>query len=156
MEAKSNERAEQTLTNHERQTYCFGLSHILLVVASTLLMAVLSLLFIGDKSIWIDEAGSIFFARDWSQMWQDLLSHESNMWLYYTMLNPWLKLGDSEAIIRALSAIFAVATIPAVYFLGKRLFGQRAGAIAPCFLLPMPFSLGTRKKPAATRSSSCS
>ena len=139
MEAKSNERAEQTLTNHERQTYCFGLSHILLVVASTLLMAVLSLLFIGDKSIWIDEAGSIFFARDWSQMWQDLLSHESNMWLYYTMLNPWLKLGDSEAIIRALSAIFAVATIPAVYFLGKRLFGQRAGAIATLLLASNAF-----------------
>ncbi len=106
------------------------MSHILLVVASTVLMAVLSLLFIGDKSIWIDEAGSIFFARDWSQMWQYLLSHEANMWLYYIMLNPWLKLGHSEAIIRALSAVFAVATIPAVYLLGRQLFGQRAGAIA--------------------------
>ena len=130
METKIYERARQTLTNYARLSRSSCSSHILLVIASTLLMAVLSLLFIGDKSIWIDEAGSIFIARDWSQMWQYLLSHEANMWLYYILLNPWLKLGHSEAIIRSLSAIFAVATIPAVYFLGKRLFGPRAGAIA--------------------------
>ena len=93
-------------------------------------MAVLSLLFIGEKSIWIDEAASIFFARDWTQMWQYLPNHEANMWLYYTMLNPWLKLGHGEAIIRALSAVFAVATIPVIYMLGRQLFGPRAGAIS--------------------------
>jgi 4-amino-4-deoxy-L-arabinose transferase-like glycosyltransferase len=107
-----------------------GWADILLVMASTVLMSVLSLLFIGNKSFTIDEAISISSARDWSQMWQILRSYEANMWLYYIMLNPWMKLGHSEAITRALSAVFAVATIPAIYFLGRRLFGSRAGAIA--------------------------
>ena len=130
MDTEIKEREGQTLTNRARLPCCSGWTDILLVIAATLLMAVLSLLFIGDKSIWIDEAGSIFIARDWSQMWQYLLSREANMWLYYIMLNPWLKLGHSEAIIRALSAVFAVATIPAIYMLGRQLFGQRAGAIS--------------------------
>ena len=102
-------------------------------------MAVLSLLFIGGKSIWIDEAASIFFARDWTQMWQYLPNHEANMWLYYTMLNPWLKLGHGEAIVRALSAVFAVVTIPVIYLLGRQLFGPRAGAISSLLIASNAF-----------------
>jgi 4-amino-4-deoxy-L-arabinose transferase-like glycosyltransferase len=40
------------------------------------------------------------------------------------MLHAWLGLGESEGIIRALSAIFATATIPVLYVLARRLFGH--------------------------------
>ncbi len=88
---------------------------------------------IGHKSFWTDEGSSVFFAQDWSNMWRQLLHRESNMWLYYLLLHFWLKLGDSEAFLRAPSAVCHVATILALYGIGRRLLSPRAGAI--CTLL---------------------
>jgi hypothetical protein len=112
------------MLNDSNKPRGFDWSIILLVVASTLIMVVLSRLFIGSKSFTIDEAASFYFARNW---WS---KREANMLLYYMLLSPWMRLGNSEAIIRAMSAVFAVATIPAIFFLGRRLFGPRAGAFA--------------------------
>jgi mannosyltransferase len=108
-------------------------------VVATALAAVLSLLWIGRKSMWIDETSSVFYAYDWSEMWQELLHHEANMWFYYILLHLWLKLGDSEAWLRSLSALFTVATVPILYLLGRRLFDRRAGAIAAVLLAANPF-----------------
>jgi mannosyltransferase len=109
------------------------------VVAATALAAALSLLWIGRKSLWIDETSSIFYAYDWSAMWHELLHHEANMWLYYILLHFWLKLGDSEAFLRSLSALFAVATVLLLCLLGRRLFDRRAGVIAGVLLAANPF-----------------
>ncbi len=109
------------------------------VVAATVLATVLSLLFIGVKSLWLDEGSSVFFAEDWSHMWRHLLRGESNMWLYYLLLHFWMKLGDGEAMIRSLSALTTVATVPLVYGLGQRLFGGRAAALAAVLLAANPF-----------------
>ncbi len=109
------------------------------VLAATALAAVLSLFWIGRKSLWIDETSSIFYVYDWSGMWQELLHHEANMWSYYILLHFWLKLGDSEAFLRSLSALFAVATIPILYLLGRRLLNRRAGVIAGVLLAVNPF-----------------
>jgi len=107
---------------------------LLVVTIATIMAAVLSLLFIGDKSLWIDEGASIYFAHDGASMWQKLVHREANMWLYYILLNLWLRLGDSESFARAFSALFATAAVPLVYVLGRRLFGSRAGAIAALLL----------------------
>ena len=107
---------------------------LLVVTLATMLAAGLSLLFLGDRSLWIDEGSSIYFARDAASMWQKLAHREANMWFYYLLLNLWLRLGDSEAIVRGLSALCATAAIPLIYVLGRRLFGSRAGAIASLLL----------------------
>ena len=80
------------------------------VVAATVLATILSLLFIDAKSLWLDEGSSVFFAEDWPQMWYYLLQGESNMWLYYLVLHFWMKLGDGEAMVRSLSAVFTITT----------------------------------------------
>jgi mannosyltransferase len=108
-------------------------SDTVLVTAGILASTVLSFWQIGHKSFWTDEGSSVFFAQDWSNMWQQLLHRESNMWLYYILLHFWLKLGDSEAFLRAPSAVFTVATVLALYGIGRRLVSRRAGAI--CALL---------------------
>jgi mannosyltransferase len=109
------------------------------VVAATALAAFLSLLWIGRKSMWIDETSSVFYAYDWSDMWHELLHHEANMWFYYILLHFWLKLGDSETFLRSLSALFAVATVPILCLLGRRLFDRRAGVIAGILLAANSF-----------------
>jgi mannosyltransferase len=89
----------------------------------------------GEKSVWVDEGVSIELARlDWYNFLRILWRHEGNMALYHLVLRFWLHGGSSEAWIRALSALFALATLPAVYALGRLLFNARTGLIASLLL----------------------
>lgn len=107
------------------------------LLAVTLLALVVRALFVGDKSIWSDEGVSILIARlDWPSFVSVLSRYEANMSLYYVLLRYWLALGDSEALIRSLSVVFAVATVPVLYLLANRLFGKEVG-ITAAFLLAL-------------------
>lgn len=105
------------------------------VVVTTALALALRVLFIGDKSIWADEGVSILIARlDWRSFVGVLMQYEANMGLYYVLLRLWVLLGDSEAIVRSLSLVCAVAAVPVLYLLGTRLFGRAAGLTAALLL----------------------
>ena len=95
-----------------------------IVFAATLLAGSLAFYELGTNSLWLDEAYSVGFAKDWPSLWLANLTLGGNAWLYYTILHPWLIFGNDEAVIRSLSAIFAVLSIPFLYFLG--LFSQQA------------------------------
>jgi mannosyltransferase len=83
----------------------------------------------------IDEAASWTFARlPWPNFLHVMWEYEGNMVFYYILLRGWIALGDSEAILRGLSVILGLATIPAVYFLGKCLFNRQAGLISAALL----------------------
>ena len=102
-----------------------------LVVGITFIASFFSFLHIGQKSMWFDEVHSVFFAGlPWSELWAVLSSMEANSELYYVLLKFWLVFGDSEFAVRALSALFAVASVPVLYGLARRLFGIRAGLVA--------------------------
>ncbi len=108
---------------------------ILVVAALTVLSAALCIHGIAAKSLWTDEGVSVAFAKlDWYNFARILWRRELNMVLYYLLLRGWMHLGDSLAWIRALSLVPAVAAVPAIYALGKRLFGCPVGVIA-AFLL---------------------
>lgn len=97
--------------------------------------AVLRFHAIGQKSVWVDEAVSIGMARlDWYNFARILWRHEANMALHTLLLRFWLPFGDSESWIRTLSVIPALATIPAIFVLGRKLFDARVGMMA-AFLL---------------------
>ena len=59
---------------------------------------------------------------------------ELNMVFYYVLLRGWMIFGDSEWVLRSLSVLFGVATLPALYVLGQRLFDRQVGLIS-CALL---------------------
>ncbi len=104
-----------------------------ILFASTVmpLATVLALIFLGDKSISLDEAFSYTIARmDWPEFWQVLAQYEGNQGFYYLLLKFWMVLGDSEFILRLFSAITALFSLVSVYILGKRLFGWRVAIIA--------------------------
>jgi len=66
--------------------------------------------------------------------------HETpNMLFYYFLLHFWLKLGNSEFVVRSFSAIFAVLTIIPMYLLGKKLFNHKVGLIAALFIVGQCF-----------------
>jgi len=90
---------------------------------------------LGHRSLWLDEAMSVFRAQmDWSAFWSILFNREANQALYSLLLKLWIPLGDDEATIRFLSVLFSTACIPIIYLVGKELFDSRAGTTA-AFLL---------------------
>jgi mannosyltransferase len=108
---------------------------ITLLAAITAEGAVLRFQLLTAKSFWFDEGASVGIARlDWYNFVRILWRREANMALYYLLLRGWLHFGSSEWFIRSLSALLGLATIPAVYVLGRRLFGMRAGLIAAALL----------------------
>lgn len=90
---------------------------------------------LGDKQLRLDEATSWFIANlGWAGLWDAVSTSEANAGVYYAMLKLWLSLGESEATIRAFSVIFGIATIPVLYALALRLFGQIPALIASVLL----------------------
>jgi predicted membrane-bound mannosyltransferase len=82
-----------------------------------------------------DEADSWTFARlPWSNFWRVMWDYEGNMVFYYLLLKAWLVFGDSELVVRGLSAFIGVAYIPALYLLGRRLFGAKVAFLAASLL----------------------
>jgi len=100
-----------------------------------ILAAHLRFVLLGSQSIWLDEAASIALARtDWVEFWQLVSSREGNMVFFNTVLRYWMLLGDSEVLLRSLSAVFSIATVPVLAALGSRLFNARVGLVGALLL----------------------
>ncbi len=98
------------------------------------LATVLSVLFLDAKSFWLDEVYSVAHARlDLSGLWR-AVTENANMSLYYLILHYWLRFGDSETVVRSLSALAAVASIASFFVLCRRLFGRSHAIVASVLL----------------------
>jgi mannosyltransferase len=107
------------------------------------LTAVLGLIGLGTKSLWIDEGFSAI-ESDTRGTHSFLLAWyhgDPNETLYYLLLHFWSYLGTTEATLRALSVLFAVGGAVMTYVLGKELFGRRCGITAGLLLAINSFSL---------------
>lgn len=110
-------------------------SAAVIVATITVIAAVLRLHLLAARSLWIDEAASVNFATmAWWPFLRLLWSYQGNMTLYYFLLRGWVHLGDSEAVVRGLSVLFGVATVPAIYALGARMFDRVTGVTAAALL----------------------
>ncbi len=90
---------------------------------------------LGSSSMWIDEGASMTMARlPWGELFRTLWQYEANMTAYYLLLRAWVQLGDSEAVVRSLSALCGTAAVAAIFFLGRRLFDERTGIVASALL----------------------
>ena len=115
---------------------------IAMISGVTALAALLRLLYLGKKSFWLDEIVSVSIARvDPAGFRNIVLSWELNEGLYYTLLRGWIHLGQSEFVVRLLSVLPAVAAIPFVYVLGRRLFSETVGMVAALLLAVNAFDV---------------
>ena len=87
---------------------------------------------VADHSLWFDEQASVFFAgRPLRQLWSDWMLRETNPALYYSLLKGWmLAFGSSDRAIRLLSVAASLVAIVLISTAARRLYGDRAGAIA--------------------------
>jgi mannosyltransferase len=104
-------------------------------LVAVLLAASLVGLRIGRESLWLDEGFSVeLVSQSWSLFWRHVSAHEANMVAYHSLLKLWVALGDSEAFLRLLSALFGVGAVAVQYRLGRRLCGERVAAGAALLL----------------------
>ncbi|HVR22257.1 MAG TPA: hypothetical protein VMU26_02965 [Candidatus Polarisedimenticolia bacterium] len=93
--------------------------------------AVLRFSYLGRKPFWFDECFSVEVARLSGQNLLRLLwRREANMSLYYLMLRGWLQFGSSPFFVRSLSVMVSLATLPAIFWLARKLFDSRVALIA--------------------------
>ena len=99
-----------------------------------MLSTVLCLLFLGRRSLDLDEVTSLGYAHaNWETFWTALI-HDTNMSLYYLLLRAWTNLGTNEFVTRAFSIIPAVATVLLVYVFGTRFYSRGTGILAALLL----------------------
>jgi uncharacterized membrane protein len=92
-------------------------------------------LLLAHRSVWLDEATSVYIARlNWTDFVRLLWQREANMTLYYLLLRPMLYLGDSEFVLRLIPALAGIATLPVMFALGKKIFNTRIGWLSAMLL----------------------
>ena len=96
---------------------------------------------LGAESFWLDEA--ITFVRSRMPMpalIENSLSHFHNP-AYFMLIHEWMAFGDSEAMLRAPSAIAGVLKVLAVYVAGTIAVDRRVGLFAGAFITLCPVQL---------------
>jgi hypothetical protein len=111
-----------------------------LISLSIVLVAALGLrLFhLQDRVLWFDEAGSLLVARAGPAEIIDAVHDDIHSPFYFLILHYWQLLGQSEAVARLLSVLAGVATVAAVWKLGRVLLGRGAGLAGAVFLAICP------------------
>ncbi len=112
---------------------------VAVTVAATLLAVALGLWRLGRRSFWYDEAFTVGIVdRPLGDVIWRLTHWEVNQSPYYLLFSGWFRLGQSESFLRLLSVAFAVAAVPAIYVLGRRIADARVGAVAAVLLAVHP------------------
>ena len=103
-------------------------SRVVAVGIGVVLAVAVVLRFVTTSDLWLDEALSVNVARLPLGDISEWLRHDGAPPLYYWMLHGWTEVfGTSALATRSLSGVLSVATLPFVYFAGRRLGGRTVG-----------------------------
>lgn len=110
------------------------------LVAATLAGAVLRLAALGHQSLWVDEVLTWYSVGAGQPLQLTHLLENVHGPLYSLLLYLWVAVaGDGEWAMRLPSAIFGIATIPALAWAGARWLGREAAVPAAWLAAGSPF-----------------
>ena len=111
------------------------------LLALVVLAAALRLWRIGNQSYWLDEVFTAGLVNeDVGGLFSGVAETESTPHLYYLLAWLWEKVaGDGEGALRALSALFGVATVPVAYLAARELFRPAAALTAAALVAVNPW-----------------
>lgn len=93
------------------------------------------------ESLWYDEAYSVWVSRH-DLAWQIAMSIERIYPpTYYVLLHIWMFLGESEFVVRSLSALLGVVSIALMYILGQAMFDSETGLVGAFLLAIAPLHI---------------
>lgn len=108
------------------------------ILLATALGLLVRLLFLGSKSLWLDEAWSLMVAQGkLTDLWSGV-ADKMNPPGYYLLLMPWVRLGESEFWLRLPSVLLGTAAIPMTYRLARLLYSEAVGLSAAWLLALSP------------------
>lgn len=104
------------------------------------LVASMAFLFFFNQSMRLDESQSLWQTGRSAAEILTIVAQDVHVPLYHEMLHFWrLLAGGSVESARVLSLIFYIASIPAMYLLGRLAYGERAGLFAATLMSVSPF-----------------
>ncbi|MBV7336245.1 glycosyltransferase family 39 protein [Chloroflexi bacterium TSY] len=103
----------------------------------------LRLFLIGSKTMWLDEAFSVWVANHpLTEAWAWLIKIDQHPPLYYSLLNLWQQLfGDLQGVVRSFSALCGTLAIPFLFGAARRLGNVRIGLLSALILAIAPFHI---------------
>jgi uncharacterized membrane protein len=112
-------------------------------LAICLVGAALRLAAIGDKTLWLDEAFSLWMARhDLPALFAWLVYIDHHPPLYYILLHEWVTLfGYTPSALRSLSAVTSILALPVYALAARKLAGDRLALVAAWLLAISPFHI---------------
>jgi hypothetical protein len=115
----------------------------LLVIAVTVVGALLRFVTLGDQSFWYDESLTVQEVRlPFGAMLDAVARQETTPPLYFVVAWAWTQLfGSDEVGIRSLSAVMGVAAIPLAFAAAKSIIGRRAGVATAALLAVNPMQI---------------
>lgn len=110
---------------------------VLFSAAIATIAAVLGLITLGRRSLWMDEAIDVGYTRlGWGDYLGTAFHREGSQALYLIVLKPWLAITPTqEWVVRFPSVVFAASAVGLLVALGIRLFGSRLVGIGAGLLL---------------------
>jgi hypothetical protein len=113
------------------------------VAAAALIGAGLRFAALPAKSVWLDEAFSVWMAHHSpTDLWPWLVRIDHHPPLYYLLLHGWLGwFGDGPGAIRALSALCSTLAIPLIAGAARALGGWQVGLAAAWMLALAPWQV---------------
>lgn len=103
---------------------------------------------LGTKSLWFDEAYSVYVAGKPLAAIPGLLqTYDTHPPLHYLLLHVWMDLfGRTEVAVRSLSVLAGVAGVLLTLILGSRLAGRAGGILAAAFVAASPFHVAASQE----------
>ena len=117
---------------------------LLLAVAVAILLLASALRFhrLGEQSLWYDEGVAYAHSLRTLPELIPLLQRNVHVPAYFSLLGWWQDLtGSSEFALRALSALFSIASVAWAFALGRRLYDPLAGLTAAALVTLNSFSI---------------
>jgi mannosyltransferase len=112
----------------------------LMLGAMMLLCTALSVFFFSGQSLRLDEAQSLWQTSRSTADVLSVVSQDVHVPMYHVLLHFWrIFLGDSVASARLMSLLFYLASIPALYALGKLAYDRRGGLYSALLFSISPF-----------------
>ena len=136
----SSIRSFKDLTPENIQSLLLHSRYTQLLIALTLIGAVLRFVNLGFNSLWLDEASTYTFASmSIPGIWAATTGGEFNPPLFYWIEHLMLVFGNNEIILRFVPAVCGVLTIPLMYWAGKEFVDKNVGIVAAAACTVSPF-----------------
>jgi len=112
----------------------------------TLLFALLCWSGLAQKALWNDEAFSFFVAFDGLPHTLAMMRQDTQPPLYYLLLSMWLALGHGVTVLRGLSAVTMILSVPLLFSAARRLLGLQVAVLATLLFVLSPDCLAWAQK----------